>query len=522
MATTIDPRVIAELALILEGINPFPHPNEFNFDTCRGFKKDSTSRCGNSPGTAEERKKLTALLSEFRVLKKCVDTGSLYDKMESLITLTHCKRRHREDACEAFDKWKAQRKTVASDSPPVTPRSAIPHADSLESLSDARGITLPRSVPDSPGYEDPTSDSYITEKMKSLKICTTAHDTQTKTDCRCFDEAEAQTQRFKRLGDVRLPEKGKEQDDVEIYKTIRDPPSATSMCGGILYVREHTKISNLCKIGWTRTSADQRLKQPRNCYKLETKIIHQTEGGTFIGAFQAERIAHAILAHKRILISGCTQCKKKHREWFLVSGEEACSVVKLAERWLKIPAYSLQQGNYKLTPKGVGILKIMLPFSINDMNVLIDKTGKPDNNLGASSDTTPRAADRETSAFNVSSTAAEKEIPRVFVDTSYVMTQSLGYTLRGISPMGRTSSQGATHLAETEEMFERYEIRSRETTPEGNYIIVTEQENIIRKKVSRTNLDYDRVPNKSEGNKQEVKEVVEVREICRVSSGISR
>ncbi|UKZ57027.1 hypothetical protein TrVGV298_010877 [Trichoderma virens] len=156
------------------------------------------------------------------------------------------------------------------------------------------------------------------------------------------------------------------------------------------------------------------------------------------------------------------------------------------------------------------------------MNVLIDKTGKPDNNLGASSDTTPRAADRETSAFNVSSTAAEKEIPRVFVDTSYVMTQSLGYTLRGISPMGRTSSQGATHLAETEEMFERYEIRSRETTPEGNYIIVTEQENIIRKKVSRTNLDYDRVPNKSEGNKQEVKEVVEVREICRVSSGISR
>ncbi|RFU77701.1 hypothetical protein TARUN_4535 [Trichoderma arundinaceum] len=242
MATIIDPRVIKELSSLTEGINPFP--NGFNFDTCRGFKKDFKSRCGISPCTAQERKQFAELLSEFRVMKKCVDTNSLYVKMESFIALTHCKRVHRNDALKAFDEWKTQRKADASSSPPRTPsRSAATHADSLESLSDISSMTPPSSAADSLGYDEPTLDSYITEKMKSLEIDTATQNTQAKTDYSCFDEVEAQREKLKRLGVVCLPERGREQDNIRIYKAIQNPPNPKRMSGGIIYILEHTKIS---------------------------------------------------------------------------------------------------------------------------------------------------------------------------------------------------------------------------------------------------------------------------------------
>lgn len=525
MATTIDPRVIEELASILEGINPFPNPNQFNFDTCRGFKKDSTSRCGNSPSTAEERKQIADLLSEFRVMTKCVDTNSLYDNMERFITFTHCKRRHREDACKAFGEWKAQRKTAASNPLPITPsRSATTYYDSFEYISDISSMGSPSFTSDSPEYDEPALDSHIAEKIKSLKIATAFQDTRAQAGDSGFNEVEAQRENIKRLGAVCLPEKGKDQNNVEIYKTIQNPPSARRMGGGILYVLEHTEISGIFKIGWTSKSADLRLKQSQNCYKLETRVIHETEGGRFVGAFQAERIAHAILGHKRIRIFECAQCEQYHKEWFLISRQEACSVVKLAERWLKMPAYALQQqGKYKLTPEGDNILEMMFPFSIPKMNVLIDKVGKSDNDSGAFSDTTSAAANRETSALNVSSAAAEKRTPRVYVDESHATAPSRRYNLRGVSPVGGVGGKEVTHLIETEEIYERYETRSRATTPDGNYIIVTEHSNHIRKKVSRTNLEHDSgVCDSSKSSfpdlkrkKQGGKEVFEIREVHR-------
>jgi hypothetical protein len=497
MATTIDPRVIGELASILEGINPFTNLNEFNFFTCRGFKKDSTSRCGNPPGTALERKQLADLLSEFQVMTNDIDTASLYDKMKRFITFTHCKRYHREDACKAFDEWEAQSKTAALASLPITPsRSATPHSDYLESLSGLSSMTSPSDVPDSSEYDEPALDFFIREKMESLKVTAAAQNTQAKTDYRRFDEVEAQRETFKRLGVVHLPEKEKEQDNVKIYKTIQSPPSPKRMSGGILYILEHTEISGIFKIGWSSTSADMRLKQARNCYTFETKVIYETEGGRFIGAFQAENIAHAILDHKRIYNFECPHCKGHHTEWFLVSREEACSVVKLAERWLKIPAYALQQGKYKLTPGADSILKIMLPFSIPKMNVLIDKIGSLDNVSGAFSDTTLAAAVRETSALNASYAAGDKSTPRVYVDTSHIdrgrtTSPSRRYNLRERSPMGGFGDKEVIHVIETEEIVERYETRSRATTPDGNYMVVTKHSNTIRKKVSRTSLEPD-------------------------------
>ncbi|KAL6821030.1 hypothetical protein J3E69DRAFT_373910 [Trichoderma sp. SZMC 28015] len=491
MTTTIDPRVFEEFASILEGIKPFRNPNEFNFDTCRGFKKETTIRCGNRPRRVEEQEEFANLLSELSAMTKPIDASSLYDKMERFIALTHCTGRHLKDASEAFSTWKVHRKRAVLNPLPMTPsRSATLQADSSKSPSDSSGIPLPSDIPRNLEYDEISSDFYITENMRNLKIATPGQTIQAETDNSCSDEAEARSEKLKMLGVADYPVKGMGYDAKKIHNTIRNPLRPKAMSGGIVYILEHTEISGLFKIGYTKTSADLRLKQPGNCYHIKTRPIHETEGGRFIGARQAERIAHAILDHKRITFYECRHCVGYHEEWFLVSRKEACSAVKLAEQWLKMPAYFFQKGQYKLTPNGDTALELMFPFSIPKMRALIDKTGKSDNDSDTSPNATSAATARETSE-NVSSAAAEKNIPRIFIDGSEAIMPSVEYDLRERSPVRGVGDKRAGIQIEIEEVSERRESRSRTRTPEGDYIIVTERTTIRRRRVSVSDHEHN-------------------------------
>lgn len=546
MTTTIDPRVFEEFASILEGIKPFRNPNKIDFDICRGFKKETTIRCGNRPRRAEEQEEFDNLLSELSARTKHIDATSLYAKMKRFIALTHCTGRHLEDALKAFNKWKAHRKAVVSNPLPMTPsRSATPQADLLEPISDSSDevssvlvdedsgdddsgdddseddepgdddLGDDDSEDDEPGDDDseeddseednseeddsgdddsgddgPVFDSYVTEKMKNLKLDHPAKSTHAKTDPRLLDEAKAQREKFKALGAVIPPKSGKKQDDVEILKTIKTPPNAERMYSGIVYVLEHIEISGIFKIGWSGESSKSRLKQPKNCYKHETRPIHESEGGKFIGAFQAERIAHAMLDHKRIKVYHCPHCDRSHDEWFLVSKKEALTVVKFAEQWMKIPAYSLRRRGYKLTPAGNKLLKKMFPFSIPKMSVLINKIGKSDDDSGEIFDSISATTARETGA-GVSSAAAKKNIPRIFVDGSEEIMPSVEYNLRDRSPVRGVGDKRAGIRIEIEEVSERRESRSRATTPEGDFITVTEYTTTRCRRVSVSNREHN-------------------------------
>ncbi|KAL7910092.1 hypothetical protein GGI35DRAFT_447833 [Trichoderma velutinum] len=515
MAVPIDQSVFEELASILKGMNPFLNLNEFDFDTCQGFKKDSTIRCGNRPRKAEEQEEFADLLSELSAMTKYVDTNSLYDKMERFIALTHCTGRHLKEARTAFSKWKAQRKIVAPDSPPMTSSgSATPYTSSSESLPHHGNMNFPSAVPASPGHKTPALES-ITEKIRGLNIGTAAQKSHAKKDSRSLDGGEAQIEKLERIGVAHMPKRGEEHNNFKIHHVVRNPLDAKVMSGGILYVLKHTEVPGIFKIGFSSTSADLRLKQSRNCYKRETSIIHETQGGKFFGARQAERVAHAILRHKRILFFRCPQCKGYHKEWFLVSRQEALEVVELAERWLKMSAYTLQEGQYKLTPEGDTISQIMFPFSMSKWRVLINKVDKLDDHPGAFSDATPAASIRETSAFNVSSAATEKETPRVIVDEVHASKPSQGNHPQEEAPLTGVSNKGATYQVEYEEICEERERRSRETTPEGNYLLVKEK--IIRKKVSINNMGHNNGASSSQFDvkikDQAGEAVVEIREV---------
>ncbi|KAL7941062.1 hypothetical protein V8C42DRAFT_361475 [Trichoderma barbatum] len=430
----------------------------------------------------QEQHQIDSLLSQFRSMTKCVDTKGLHDQMQTFITLTHCKRHHRDEALQAFNKWKRQRKAATSNIRPVTPsRSVTPHNDSFEFDSDTNNLSFSSLGSGSSDCDESTLDSLIEDKMKSLKIATSAHHTSSQTGDNDINEIEKD--KFKKLlGDVYPPIKGKDYDHKKISKAIGDRLSEKSQVG-ILYILKHTQIPGLFKIGHSKFPEDVRHKQ--NCYRPETEVLHATDE-TFFGHSRAERIAHAMLWHKRLTIIECIRCATPHKEWYLTTEEEVRSVVSLAERWLKMPVYELRDGEYNLTPKAVGIRNELFRFSTSKMKQLMDEAYGSNDASRAFPDAASTATARGSGA------SAERAVPRLLVTESPDITLPRRYKVRDKSPAARSGGKADSSLMETEETFTMHQRRSRETTPDGdgNYKLVTELEitRTIRTKVSISEL----------------------------------
>ncbi|EHK45635.1 hypothetical protein TRIATDRAFT_307656 [Trichoderma atroviride IMI 206040] len=153
------------------------------------------------------------------------------------------------------------------------------------------------------------------------------------------------------------------RDHSPVFQVINGHPTPSKMREGVVYILEHEKNPSLFKIGWSSKSAKERLKQPRNCYGKNTKVFYETK--RFVGAPQAERIAQVILRHVNIRVSECFYCQGGHREWFAAPRETVHETVMHVEEFLRMPAYTLQDKVYKLSPEVYErVVKQMCDFSV--------------------------------------------------------------------------------------------------------------------------------------------------------------
>ncbi|KAM0264977.1 hypothetical protein ACHAQJ_000493 [Trichoderma viride] len=464
-----DPPVFKELAAIQEGIDFFPNPNDSDFETCRARNKDSTRRCGILPCKFEQRAEVANLLSEFRYMTECIDTISFYNKMERFIDLTHCSRYHLPKAKKAFSKWKTQRTAAPSTPLSIPLKKVVSYSDSLESLSETSSVTSLSFTSDSSKYSESAADFHSRAKLKSPKATSTAQSAVREIHNSFADKTQEQKERFKKLGKVTLPRVDEQQDHAVIYTTIKNLPHPDRMSKGVLYILEHTEISGILKIGWTKTSAEKRRRQSDNCYGANTRILYETKGGKFIGAFQAERIAHAILRHKNIHVNECPYCGGAHKEWFLVSRREAFEVVKIAESWLQMPAYTLDQGVYKLSPKGESRYKAMFHFSVDQMKGSINNDDELDSAPGAFSGAKLAAAVQEVNAPNSSLLATESKSPKGRIDRSSTTILPIRQQPREKAPVRADGGKKMTNSTEANELAEEYPTRSLKSDPNVEY-----------------------------------------------------
>ncbi|PON23707.1 hypothetical protein TGAM01_v207354 [Trichoderma gamsii] len=375
--TTINGPILKEIAKIQSGIGLPPSTDGSGYGQCRAYTKNS-EQCKRTLG--KERKLLVAnLLSEFRHVTDYGDIDNFYDKMAKFLDLTHC-HSHGDGALEAFSKWKTERIASASSSSSTLATNAIFSSDSMEASSETSSVASPAPSSPVPGTlrrSPSVSDLHIEEAMRNLVLSSSSQNVATQRNNNELYRARILRRKLKSLGNVGLPSEGARQDPLEIYKTIKNPPPPGRMSDGIIYVYKHTSISGIFKIGYTNKSGLFRQRQSGNCYGIDTEIIYQTDK-PFAGAYQAERIIHAVLDHKKLQVYNCSNCGRGHKEWFLTSRKEALEIVKCAESWLQMPAYTIHQGKVKLTPQAEVIYTSMFGFSLSGLSQHIHNNNAPE------------------------------------------------------------------------------------------------------------------------------------------------
>ncbi|KAL7895031.1 hypothetical protein HDV63DRAFT_136049 [Trichoderma sp. SZMC 28014] len=570
--------VFKVLAEIQRYTDVCPNPEESDFSTCRAMRKDG-GRCRNPPCTQYERHHSPDLMSEFRDMTVCPDTDRFYNKLETFITYSHCKRWHRWPALAAFERWKKERIAARSNARqryaparpstpppaiqptstaviqpltaaalqqlPTIPTTFVPSAasatsDGSDSFDDStletRSVasngstflssllnTAPRnglvsgmeiddiaeedgadrtadsvaratanadnspspsnkSIADvemdtaeeiatqkdaadgiSAGAEKVTAmiasltaffeknntaietltaflenaekeasskgkevdrgdtaeeadvkqeavisnednsvniekatitDQKVEEKhsleetpeketvkynitrkavpkansagqMQDLALTSDVHDTVVAKE----DESARETP-VDELGIISLQRNGSLRDHSRVFQVISSHPTADEMREGVVYIFEDDDNPHLYQIGWSTESAEERLKQPKNCYGASTQVVYETQ--RFAGAPHAEKLARVILQHANIRVLPCEDCKEGHTEWFSAQRETVRQTVMQVEEFLQMPAYTLQDGEYKLSPEAYNrVVKQMCDFSIGKMGELM-------------------------------------------------------------------------------------------------------------------------------------------------------
>ncbi|EHK48745.1 hypothetical protein TRIATDRAFT_145580 [Trichoderma atroviride IMI 206040] len=506
-----------------------PNPEESDFSTCRAMRKDG-GRCRNPPCTQYERHHSHDLMFEFRGMTECPDTDSFYNKLETFITYSHCKRWHRWPALAAFERWKKERiaarsnarqrftpaRAVVPPARPSTPPPAIqpttttviqpltaaalqqlptipttfvPSAASatsdggdsfdnsiLETRSVAsNGSTFLSSLPNTPprnglvsGMEiddiaeedgaDWTADNVA--RMPDLTLTSGVNDTAVteKNDS-------ARETAVDELGIIRLQRNGSLRDHSRVFQVISSHPTANEMSEGVVYIFEDNDNPSLFKIGWSSESAEETLKQPNNCYGVNTRVVYETQ--RFAGAPHAEKLARVILQHANIRVLSCEKCKGGHTEWFSAQAETIRQTVIQVEHFVQMPAYTLQDGEYKLSPEAYSrVVKQMCDFSIDKMGELMHKN--PEGNK----------ATKSTLVLCESISVAPltpPDTPRPSTKDIFFETQDANGSLVSLSTQtsGKTRLSTGTkvarklkHFVTAKNTVKEYLTRSRGSTPE--------------------------------------------------------
>ncbi|GAD97686.1 hypothetical protein FG10108.1 [Paecilomyces variotii No. 5] len=409
--------VFRELAALQKGIDVFPDPQEGAYALCRAYNSNATG-CGN--GRKKHENRINALLAEFRGMIECPHTDTFYHQLTEFLTITHCFW-HRDELLARLEEWKKQRQQGASSLSTSLTASGTGCSNPQEFLSEKSNVTASTQSPcvkqpvqlgiDRTVAEDTSkatsaksaSSSACLSVMDSIQLsnlspmsATTIGSTVETTNSAEIGDIATGVSKLKLatshhstsdgsllnaaediipgIGIASLQRKGTRRDTSPVLKEIYKHLNDTQQKEGIVYILEHSEIEGLFKVGWTTKTAAERQLQPTNCYGTKTNVIHETIDGPFVGAQKVEALVHTILRHYNLQVTNCELCGRGHREWFSSRREVVCDTVMSMESFVRLPAYTLQDGKMKLSPAAHETIDNMFNFSLQKLAAITAST----------------------------------------------------------------------------------------------------------------------------------------------------
>lgn len=329
-------------------------------------------------------------------------------------------------------------------------------------------VTARRLVEDGTSHRDIPGENN--ERVQDLVLAPAMSNTVPQVD----DDMREDTV-IKALGITGLHRNGSIRDHSPVFQIINSHPTPEKMREGVVYILEHKQNPSLFKIGWSSKSAEERLHQRNNCYGTNTRVIYETT--RFAGAPHAERISQIILRHANIRVLECVQCKGGHREWFAASRETVCETVASVEEFVRIPAYTLQDGEYKLSPEAYDrVVKRMCDFSVSRLGELMrgpketvveEEAASTDVSTDDMSTTLPRISGTPAEMASHESDNETSEIQQV--DERSITSPSLRSTeLPKELSAGTKLARKMKRLLAAGDSAKRYFLRPREPKPQAS------------------------------------------------------
>lgn len=491
--TPIHP-ILKELATLQQVADIAVDFEPSNYQDCSGYATSQKRRCKNDNGRANKQR-IKELLEQFEKLKECPSTEEFYGDFEAFLKLTHC-HLHRPDAVARFTEWRELRgqdgpslpdKAAPAQKSPLVEellsvqQSATPQdslvvqemptvqdatvISSIESFSDL-SITPPSSSPTIEDSQttitpstspDPTPHKAMVQDFSSLSLG--SHNkagTSSNSDIQ-LDESDAQM--ISRCPNT-PQRKGSLRDDSPVIKEIYRYLTPEEQCDGVVYVLEHNKCAGLFKID---------VSEGENINNSEAKLIHQTQGGPFFGASKARTLAQVILQHHSLEARECSRCGERHEGWLKAPREMICETVVRMEDFVQLPAYTLQDGEMKLSPTADKIVKAMCSFSVKRLDTLMADGNEQ--TLTPADDNKQQVSESNTAPQSTSAAIKRKPIPMTtppitrsisFVDIDKASLQSQAHDKMNASQPSLQDSARRRKRDSLSRLFRR----SRENTPE--------------------------------------------------------
>lgn len=387
--------------------------------------KRKGKRCTrNSRASDEDKHQLCEIWTKFVAVEHSFDQDLLMTQLHDYILFTHCGT-HAKITSKKFDKWRLERPShkpsalqvaendikINKDSLAIIVSSdvtdSIDNSNSSDTLSDNE--TSEKHVEDKIQHQVPVLD-FVQECDQTISIIDINDEiiiasdnvnTQKETtditapsveqitqgvaelDIKQHNTADQENEiqrptalddedidlilnndtidQFIDLGITELHRSGSLRDNSPIYRELFKPLSAKSLQEGVVYITKRHQHDDLFKIGWSSVDAKSRHNQHGNCYGIDSTIIYESDK-SFLGAYKVETLVHVLLRPKNLLVITCSKCGKGHREWFNAPEDEIRRAVSIMEALVRLPGYTKQGNQWKLSPAAYVLIEGMCKF----------------------------------------------------------------------------------------------------------------------------------------------------------------
>lgn len=150
-----------------------------------------------------------------------------------------------------------------------------------------------------------------------------------------------------------------------VFAALQETFHNEDLKSGFLYILKTCPNKDIFEIGWAASEADMHWRKTEFPDWNRVETIYESQS-VFQGAHKAKLLSQCILHFSKLLVTEeCNLCGCHDRDMLTGSVDEILRTAKIVEDFIRLPGYTLQGGEMKLSPQASVLLQVMTTFDLD-------------------------------------------------------------------------------------------------------------------------------------------------------------